>query len=120
MTKNNMQINRLPEFEKEFKKLTKKYHSLVEDFQDFEKLLINFPRDNIRIVWVGKEVKWEFYKVKKFRCQSIARQSQNSGIRIIYRYLEEESLIELTYIEIYHKNQKEKHDSERIKSNFWL
>lgn len=113
-----MQIKKLPEFEKEFKRLTKKYHSLAEDFVDFEKLLVNFPRDNIRIEWLWENIRWEFYKVKKFRCQSIARQSQNSGIRIIYRYLEESSLIELTYIEIYHKNQKPNHDIERIKSNF--
>ena len=31
---------------------------------------------------------------------------------------QEEEIIELTYIEIYHKNQKENHDRERIKHNF--
>lgn len=113
-----MQIQKLPEFEKEFKKLAQKYASLEDDFSIFENVLVTFPKDNIRIEWLGKDVKWEFYKVKKFRCQSIARQSQNSGIRIVYRYLENEEIIELTYIEIYHKNQKENHDIERIKKNF--
>ena len=113
-----MQIQKLPEFEKEFKQLAKKYVSLESDFSDFEKVLENSPRDNIPIDWLGKNIKWAFYKVKKFRCQSIARQSQNSGIRIIYRYLEDEEIIELTYIEIYHKNQKENHDIERIRKYF--
>jgi len=111
-----MQIKKLPEFEKEFKQLSKKYVSLEDDFSDFEKVLVNSPKDNLRID--GLKIPWEFYKVKKFRCQSIARQSQNSGIRIIYRYIEDEEIIELTYIEIYHKNQKENHDIERIRKNF--
>lgn len=111
-------IQKLPEFEKEFKKLVSKYPSLESDFSDFEKVVALFPRENIRIEWLWNEVDGEFYKVKKFRCQSIARQSQNSGIRIIYRYIEDHDLIELTYIEIYHKNQKENHNIERIKNNF--
>lgn len=111
-----MQIRRLPEFEKEIKQLTKKYPSLGADFSDFEKVLVHSPRDNIRID--ALKIPGEFYKVKKFRCQSIARQSQQSGIRIIYRYLEDQELIELTYIEIYHKNQKANHDNERIKKYF--
>lgn len=111
-----MQIKKLPEFEKEFKKLLKKYPSLENDFSDFEKALVMDPRDHIPISWSWENKKVEFYKVKKFRCQSIARQSVNSGIRIIYSYLEEENLIELTYIEIYHKNRPDKnHNVERIK-----
>ena len=113
-----MQIQRLPEFDKEFKKLSQKYHSLEDDFCDFENALITCPKEHILIEWLGNQVEWEFFKVKKFRCQSIARQSQNSGIRIIYRYIEDKELIELTYIEIFHKNQKENHDIERIKKHF--
>ena len=44
-----MQIQKLPEFEKEFKQLAKKYISLEDDFSDFEKVLIISPKDNIRI-----------------------------------------------------------------------
>ena len=112
-----MQIKRLPEFEKEFKKLWKKYPSLEEDFSVFESVLIINPRDNIPISGSWENKKGEFYKVKKFRCQSIARQSVNSGIRIIYNYVESEELIELTYIEIYHKNRPDKnHNIDRIKA----
>ncbi|HRX63827.1 MAG TPA: hypothetical protein P5060_01850 [Candidatus Absconditabacterales bacterium] len=111
-----MQIKRLPEFEKEFKKLAKKYPSLESDFEVFEKTLVLNPKNHKPISGVGENKKGEFYKVKKFRCQSIARQSKYSGIRIIYNYLEDEKTIELTYIEIYHKNQKENHDIERLKN----
>jgi len=113
-----MLIQKLSEFEKEFKYLCKKYPSLEEDFRTFEKWLKVNPRMHIRIQGLGNEVVWEFYKVKKFRCTSISGQSQQSGIRIIYRYLEEEEKIELTYIEMYHKNQKSNHDIERIKAAF--
>lgn len=109
-----MQINKLPEFEKEFKKLSKKYPSLEDDFSTFEKVLVIAPKDNI-LMKVGEGKIGEFYKVKKFRCQSIAKQSVNSGIRIIYNYIEWDNTIELTYIEMYHKGQKENHDIERIK-----
>jgi mRNA-degrading endonuclease RelE of RelBE toxin-antitoxin system len=111
-------ITKLPEFEKEYKKLCKKYFSLESDFLDFEKDLKVRPKSHIQIQGLGSEVKGEFYKVKKFRCDSISRQSQQSGIRIIYRYLEEDEKIELTYIEMYHKNQKSNHDIERIKQWF--
>jgi len=109
-----MQIKKHPRFEKEFKRLMRKYPSLESDFSDFEKVLIISPQDNILIEWLGENVLGEFYKVKKFRCQSIARQSQNSWIRIIYNYLESDNLIVLTYIEIFHKNQKENHPKTKL------
>ena len=113
-----MLIKKLPEFDKEFKKLSKKYPSLESDFRDFENALVMSPKDNIPISWLGKDIIGEFYKVKKFRCESITRQSQNSWIRIVYNYLESENRIELTYIEIYQKNKKSNHDIERIMTLF--
>ena len=44
-----MQIQRLPEFDKEFKKLSQKYHSLEDDFCDFENALITCPKEHILI-----------------------------------------------------------------------
>jgi len=41
-----MQIKRLPEFEKEFKKLAKKYPSLESDFEVFEKTLVLNPKNH--------------------------------------------------------------------------
>ncbi len=112
----------LPEFSREFKKLCKKYPTLDKDFQTFIKasLLVN-PREHILIDWLWNTVKWEVYKVKKFRCQSISKNSNQSGIRIIYRYLENENKIELAeivFVEIYFKWDKENEDKTRIKKYF--
>ncbi len=110
------------EFTHEFKKLAKKRKTLAKDFELFCKVLKMDPRQHIAINWLWESVEWKFYKVKKFVCRSIAKNSKNSWIRIIYRYMEDTETIEfseITFIEIYHKNQKENHDSQRIKKNFW-
>ena len=118
-----MEISRLADFDKEFKHLCKKYHSLEGDFKDFEEVLeayISEDFDKYEILWVlgeriaalWEEVEGNFFKVKKFRCFSIARQSLNSGIRIIYCYDTKNQKIE--FIEIYHKNDKTNHNIARI------
>jgi mRNA-degrading endonuclease RelE of RelBE toxin-antitoxin system len=40
----------------------------------------------------------------------------NSGFRLIYAYFEQEKRI--VFVELYHKNEKEKEDRERILRNF--
>ena len=115
------QITMHEEFQKEFEKLSKKWRSLPADFAIFLKTLKINPRQHVRISELWNTIQWEFYKVKKFRCTSIARSSTNSWIRIIYRYTENTDIIELaeiSFIELYHKNEKENHDIERIKKYF--
>lgn len=53
-----------------------------------------------------------FFIAKKFACRSLKGSGSRSGIRIIY-HLENASL-KICLIEIYHKNQKEKEDFQRI------
>jgi hypothetical protein len=114
------------EFEKEFKKLQKRYLSLKGDLEDFfetleldpfwESLLSNHI---VKISWLWEGIKWNFYKVRKFVCRSIAWNSSNSWIRIIYKYSGKNSieLCEIEFIEIYHKNNKSNHNISRIKNN---
>lgn len=114
-----MDIKYLKEFDKEFKNLSKKFGSLDEDFEVFLKALMVNPRWHIRISWLWNNIKWEFYKVKKFYCTSM--QKVNSWFRIIYWYLEEKNRIEfkkIEFIEIYHKNKKSNHDEKRIKKYY--
>lgn len=123
-----MKIIRRDEFENEFNKLCKKYKSLEEDFETFLLTLEIDPcwentlsNHIVQIAWLGWSIKEKFYKVRKFVCKSISWNSSQSGIRIIYRYSKELDAIEffeVEFIEIYHKNQKENHDSERIKKYF--
>ena len=120
-----MIFKELDEFKKEFKKLLKKYHSLIDDFEDFKFWLEDDPvwkdlpqRHIIKISWLWKKVNWDFYKIKKFYCKSL---KTNSVIRIIYKYNNENSSIEfceIEFIEIYHKNNKSNHNIERIKNNY--
>ncbi len=116
----------LPEFEKEFKKLCKKYTSLNQDFEIFEMALKQDPKGDeipwiLPVSWLWSKIKFQIYKVKKFRCFSINKNSKDSGIRIIYTYHEWENKIEfqkLEFIEIYHKNDRSNHDSQRIKKHY--
>jgi len=118
-----MEIKFLSEFEKEFKHLCKKYHSLETDFKDFQESIEVYLSEDFdkyeklwilweRIAGLWEDVEWNFFKVKKFVCFSIARQSKSSGIRIIYCYEPQWGLLD--FIEIYHKNEKENHNVERI------
>lgn len=117
-----VQFSEYEEFAKEFKKLAKKWNTLAKDFEIFCKVLKTNPRQHIAISWLWEDVDWEFYKVKKFVCRSIAKNSKKSWIRIVYCYKEDTETIEfseITFIEVYHKNQKANHDIERIQNNFW-
>ncbi len=112
------------EFEKEFKKLSKKYPSLKDDLDTF---LLTLELDPIwdsilsnhivKISWLWEDIKWDFYKVRKFVCKSIAWNSSSSWIRIIYKYSSKNNieLFDIEFIEMYHKNNKTNHDIDRIK-----
>lgn len=124
-----MNFKELPEFEKEFRKLSKKYASLPNDFDDLKKVLVIDPRlERLwekwvkRVSWLWKNLEWiEVYKIKRFRCFSICKNSKDSNLRIIYHYNEWEGKIEfekIEFIEIYHKNCKSNHDEKRIRENY--
>ena len=114
----------------EFKKLFKKYKSLNEDFEDLKKALDFSPKwdllwkDTVKnISWIWEKINWiEFYKVKKFRCSSISKNSKNGWLRIIYSYEENNWKIKfqkIEFIEIYNKSSKTNHDINRIKKNIF-
>ena len=54
------------------------------------------------------------YKIKKIACKSIKGKGNASGLRVIYVY--EKNTETITYIEIYHKNEKPNNDSCRLDS----
>jgi hypothetical protein len=55
-------------------------------------------------------------KVKKIACKSLKGRGVNSGLRLIYAYFPHEQKI--TFIELYHKNDKESEERQRILDNF--
>ncbi len=104
-------------FQKQFEKLKKKYPSLEKDFEIFclarETNPIGYEPNIVRIWSLGERVYLPFYKVRKFplTCMRLA----NSGIRIVYVYDGESKMIEfIEFVEIYHKNDRDNHDTELI------
>ncbi len=98
----------LPEFEKEFKRLHKKYKTLEDDFSKFKKVLETFPTgvgNNFIVIHSDKTV-----KIIKARiaCQAL----RDRSLRIIYGY--KESSASIDFIEIYFKGNKENEDRDRI------
>jgi hypothetical protein len=112
------EIHRLPEFEKDIKKLLKKFRTLEDDLDVFIKaelmLYHKLKKDNKGIFLIpglGVESP-KIYKAKKFACRSLKGKGVQSGIRVIYGYFEKEDRID--FIEIYYKGDKENEDKDRI------
>jgi mRNA-degrading endonuclease RelE of RelBE toxin-antitoxin system len=111
-------ISHVAEFEKDLKKLARRFASLEEDLQVFIKVAMNvFHKQNIdsRAILQIPEPgihSSKIYKARKFACKALKGKGVQSGIRVIYAYHEEEDRIE--FIEIYYKGDKENEDRERI------
>lgn len=94
------------EFQKDLKKLKKKYRSLSNDLKVLEQYLRESPEGHVPAVYPVsfKELNLVIpaYKVKNFRCKSLGGGSR-SGIRVIYSYCKEKEAI--LFIEIYRKEK---------------
>ncbi len=101
-------FNELPEFDKEFKRLAKKYRSLPKDLEEFKRVLV------VRPLGTGKHfnviTKTEDLSILKARL--FCRYLKGSSLRIIYAYHQKQTTIE--FIEIYFKGDKENEDRRRI------
>ncbi len=98
----------LPEFDKELKKLSRKYPTLPSDIDDIKPILLDCPTGsgkNFIIVKVSGSVK--VIKVD-IHCESLRSRS----IRLIYAYHQDR--IEFMYLEVYFKGDKENEDRSRI------
>jgi mRNA-degrading endonuclease RelE of RelBE toxin-antitoxin system len=112
------EVRRLPEFNKDFKKLAKRFKTLDDDIETFInkqlKLTHKLGIDNKGVVHIselGIGIP-KIYKAKKFACKALKGRGGMSGIRIIYAYYEKEDVIEL--IEIYFKGDKASENKKRI------
>ena len=108
----------LPEFEKDFKKLAKRFRTLLEDLQNFIEIQLKLSHkdkiDNqgvVRMSNLGADYPL-VYKARKFACRALKGKGSNTGLRIIYAYFEDKDRIE--FIEIYYKGDRENEDRERI------
>ena len=108
----------LPEFEKDLKKLTKKFPSLRDDLQEFIHSQLNLTHklkmDNGGVVRIPN-LPFQMppvYKARKFACRSLKGSGSKSGIRVIYTYFADQDKIE--FVEIYFKGDQENESRARI------
>ncbi len=113
-----MKFEELAEFKKDLKHLLKKYKSLNEDLDVVKKVLTTLPDERPPFSYRIDNLTLQtcIIKVKKIACKSLKGRGVNSGLRLIYALFESESRI--CFIELYHKNDKEIEDRERILKNF--
>ncbi len=111
-------IRRVPEFEKDIKKLRKRFKTIENDLQSFIKVQLKlYHKLNVdqKGIFQFSNIQIEnpkIYKAKKFACRSLKGTGVQSGIRVIYAYFEERDEIQL--IEIYYKGDKKNEDRKRI------
>jgi mRNA-degrading endonuclease YafQ of YafQ-DinJ toxin-antitoxin module len=113
-----MIFDELIEFKKDLKNLLKKYRTLNEDLEVVKRVLQVTPDErppfSFRIDNLGLETC--IIKVKKIACKALKGRGVNSGLRLIYAHFEADQKI--IFIELYHKNDKENEDNQRILDNF--
>lgn len=113
-----MEFDQLPEFDKDLKKLLKKYRTLNDDLKVVKQVLEIFPDErapfSFRIDNLG--ISTCIIKIKKIACKSLKGRGRNSGLRLVYAYFRDEQKV--VFIELYHKNVKENEDRQRILKHF--
>lgn len=104
-----MTFDELPEFQKERKRLVRKYRSLSEDLREFRNVVSVVPLGNQKhFAVIARDEHLHIVKTRLF-----CRYLKGSSLRIIYSYFEQEQRIE--FIEIYYKGDKENEDRQRVK-----
>jgi mRNA-degrading endonuclease YafQ of YafQ-DinJ toxin-antitoxin module len=111
------QIEQTSEFQKDFKKLYKRYCTLNNDFELFIETLLesyHHSKEDAKGIFRLHELNpnHNIYKARKFRCKALKGRGVNSGLRIIYAYHANEDRI--IFIEIYFKADQENESHNRI------
>lgn len=115
---NKIEFDEISEFNKDLKHLLKKYRTLKEDLEVVKLDLNDEPGESPPFSFRINNLNLEtcIIKVKKIACKALKGRGVNSGLRLIYAHFPDEKKI--TFIELYHKNDKENEDRKRIMDNF--
>lgn len=113
-----MELEETDEYLKDIKRLRKKYKSLPKDLAVLVKVIKFTPKARPPFSYQiqGLKIKTSVIKVKKIASDSFKGRGARSGFRLIYAWLEEEKRI--VFVELYHKNEKDTEDRERINRYF--
>jgi len=118
-TPTKIEYDAIDVFQKDLKRLLKKFRTLEEDLETVKRNAIelyHLKNINNRSVFPISDFCSEailICKIKKFACKALKGRGSASGIRVIYAYHIAASKVEL--IEIYFKGEKKKEDRGRIK-----
>jgi mRNA-degrading endonuclease RelE of RelBE toxin-antitoxin system len=109
-----MKFETLHEYDKDLKRLQKKFRTLNRDLVDVKKVLSvkpdAHPPFSFQIEGLG--IQSCVIKIKKIASDSFKGRGNNSGFRLIYAYFKDEQRI--VFVELFHKNDKENEDRKRI------
>lgn len=113
-----MTFEELAEFRKDVKSHLKKYRTLHDDLHVVKQVLKVVPDERPPFSYRIDNLNLQtcVIKVKKIACKALKGRGVNSGLRLIYAYFPNEPKI--TFIELYHKNDKENEDRKRIMDHF--
>ena len=109
-----MNFKNTTEFQKDFKRLSKKFKSLDTDLIEFKKILNEAPLGIGKHFNVVTKTGYLYIIKARFFCKSLKKKN----LRVIYAYIENHRIIEMVdieFIEIYFKGDKSNEDRERIK-----
>lgn len=114
-------VVRLAEFDRDIRKLKRRYRTLEDDLVTLvDTALFAFHKISQDYPWIVKlddlgKVRLPVYKVKRFACRSIKGAGSRTGLRLIYAYDAAKDRVVL--IEIYMKSDKEVEDRERVRQH---
>lgn len=97
-----------PEFQKDCKRLGKKYKSLIDDLKEFRNVVSVVPLGNSKHFIIITQIKVLYIVKARLFCRYL----KGSSLRVIYAYFEQEQRIE--FIEVYFKGDKENENHDRI------
>ena len=113
----------IPEFDKDFKRLGKRFKTLDKDFELMKRMLLvphyidGLPAPPKALVdiegFCGKDYKSK--KVRRFTCASLKGKGGNSGIRVIFVLEPDGNDYKITFIEIYYKGDQALETRERLR-----
>ena len=106
-------------FDKDLRRLLKKFRTLEDDIEVAKKNTIelfhsmNIDNSSIEPIPNFCSDKLKICKIKKFACKALKGRGVQSGMRIVYAYYTLSNTVD--FIEMYFKGESENEDRERIK-----
>lgn len=102
------------QFKKDLKKLSKKYPSVVDDLEIFERALIHNPtgKDTNKHWNEISDIGNIFNTLSFFKVRMMCRSLKGTHLRVIYTY--DNAIDEISLIELYYKSNKVNYNKSRI------